>query len=86
MSRFYAPVHLDVLQQLVTSPEIPQTVLQLSAGLLLRTFTQTAPIQITATESFDPAPIRRVAIAALGIPEEGNESLNMIKSIGELKL
>lgn len=86
MSRFYAQVHLDVLQQLVTSPLLPQTVLQLSAGLILRTFTQTAPIQVTATESFDPTPIRRAAIGALGIPEEGNKSLNIARNVGSLKL
>lgn len=91
MHRCFAPLHLEVLQQLVTAPAFPQTVLHLSAGILLRTFPRMEEIETTLRGvavqlTFDPTPIRRIAMDALGIPEEGKESLNLTGFLTLLRL
>lgn len=75
MYRFIAPLHLDVLQQLVTFQPFPKIVLHLSAGAILRLFTQSTPIQLSQTDTFDPTSIRRVALQTLGVSDESKENL-----------
>ncbi|CAL1695433.1 unnamed protein product [Somion occarium] len=83
--RFIAPLHLDVLQQLVTFQPFPKIVLHLSAGAILRLFTQSTPIQLSQTDTFDPTSIRRVALQTLGVSDESTTNTNLSLTSGHSK-
>ncbi|KAF9822045.1 hypothetical protein IEO21_00039 [Rhodonia placenta] len=67
---YRAPLHLDVLQTLLLSSYCPPTVLRLSASAVLRLFPAVPKQELTRIAPFDPAPIRRAALNALGAPTE----------------
>ncbi|KAI0673502.1 mediator complex subunit Med5-domain-containing protein [Trametes maxima] len=68
---YRAPVHLEVLKTLLTSPSCPPAVLALSAPHTLRIFPDPLPpYNQKALKDFDPKPLRTAARQALGLPEE----------------
>ncbi|PSS37551.1 hypothetical protein PHLCEN_2v567 [Hermanssonia centrifuga] len=66
---FVAPIHLEVLRTLLDSTSCPKSVLRLSAAAILRTFPPGNSQEQRKPAQFDP--LRRVAMQALGLPNEG---------------
>ncbi|KAI0778549.1 mediator complex subunit Med5-domain-containing protein [Trametes elegans] len=72
---YNAPIHLEVLKTLLTSPSCPPAVLALSAPNTLRTFPDPLPQYNQKTlGTYDLKPIRHAARQALGLPPEGESS------------
>ncbi|KAI0375369.1 hypothetical protein BV20DRAFT_265653 [Pilatotrama ljubarskyi] len=72
---YSAPVHLEVLKTLLTSPSCPPAVLALSAPNTLRTFPDPIPQHSQrGLGTFDLKPIRQAARQALGLPEEEQQN------------
>ncbi|CCM05148.1 uncharacterized protein FIBRA_07357 [Fibroporia radiculosa] len=68
---FNAPVHIDVLQTLLSSSSCPPTVLRLSASKILRLFPNSPKNESGRMNSLDFTAIRHVAMKGLGVPVEG---------------
>ncbi|KAI0660442.1 mediator complex subunit Med5-domain-containing protein [Cubamyces menziesii] len=72
---YKAPVHLEVLKTLLTSPSCPPAVVSLSAAATLRTFPDPIPqYSQRGLGTFDPKPIRQAARQALGLPAEDSQT------------
>ncbi|OBZ79167.1 Mediator of RNA polymerase II transcription subunit 5 [Grifola frondosa] len=71
---FKAPIHLEVLQTLLSSSSCPPSVLRLSATNILRLFPDPKTQEQGRTGSFDTTPIRRAALQALGLPTEESQN------------
>ncbi|KAI8980648.1 mediator complex subunit Med5-domain-containing protein [Trametes punicea] len=80
---YNAPVHLEVLKTLLTSPSCPPAVLSLSAPSTLRTFPDPIPrYSQRGLGTFDPKPIRQAARQALGLPTEDSQAPLMMGTPG----
>lgn len=70
LCRYNAPIHLEVLWNLLLSPSCPLVVLALSAAQVLRLFPLS--LQPRVGQQFNIKALRRAALQALGHPAEGS--------------
>ncbi|GBE78206.1 hypothetical protein SCP_0110890 [Sparassis crispa] len=80
--RFMAPIHLEVLQTVLNSQSCPPVVRHLSAPAVLRLFPSGTKLGLTPTIVYDPSPIRRVALQALGLPVDDTQDALSLNTHG----